>query len=1042
MLRQIGWDLHRDYPVLLVKRYDTRIKGLIRDLYDDRKKGVLLLADETIGERERLEADIHTLDRACALIVSARKTSDIGSGEKRGIIHFNSILSTGERTLCKRFKEYSPLSDIRLQEKDLCYDAFVKPIGMRCPFMIGLYYQEEHFSGVTDYVERTMEQVKETWEVKILAMLAFCSCYGGIGLPQAFVNRYLQIPLGMSLFKYYPYAKTVLIPIQDGLCGSIDTYNSKHYLISWELLNQCSQRLYGSAAKNCLTDLSKLLIDAIYDAYQAKAADVYQDILEFIFIEKEVENDKFSQLILDTASPSSRKEILQYLAEKFNTLVEQYAPEDADYLYRMTAHFYGHLGRLCHNRDIGTDNPLDAKTYCEKAVELMEASSIAHPDPRIYHMLGESRSALLRKQLDAADLHFQNSPDECPSSEAYAAYEKEIDDIRVIFEKTADYGSEDYAISSLIKLYLLYLDKVYRWKKIQSTAQLSERQVGYRTEIERLLEWSYSKELSENSRSEFQSLEDNYRSKFSQDGSNVIQYYENRLSSLKGCAGVDDEILNARRGLITARLSRHYAVAKEKPGEYITLKSTELLSTLEQLEEVLGGQCDACSYRQRSIRISCYDRWFYLAKMPGSGRPLEKAIGYSERWIDLSEQSGGKDPRPYYYYAVCSTMYMLAGNSVDQSKIAYCWKKCESLGRNFTDKLRDVIVRSSGMEQLLDMRYAGRNPGEYMEVAGKTPLILGGIFDRIEADRGYICLHTPTEWNGKAVKFTRGKGNSVGENQQTHKLQTFAGFSYEGFRAVDQYVRDITANEAPPQLSQRDPSKQKKSISKNTEQNKTKRNPSPKSPIDPSTTKAADNASDSIGSHKVFHPKYIKNKWDNPNEPQYLNGDVDDGFAGISVQYLTNIFGVEKIDAFGGIHDILDTLIEKVHEIDTIVKDIRVSDEKKQYTLYLHDESIELLQLLQPQEMSEHSLETSEQAVQVELLELPDFSGKKVTLIPSDLTLSKLTGAFQIDGEEYVGTLINVKTGNDKKKALKYKGKIPAIIQGKPQSGKYCLKML
>lgn len=330
LLRQIGWDLHRKYPVLMVKRYDKQIRELVRNLYDKQKQGVLLLADDTISDRERLKEDIRTLDRACALVLSARENEKNGSEDKRGCIPFSFISRDGENALRARFKEHSSLSPAQLKEKDLDYEKFVKPFGMRCPFMIGLYYQQEHFNGVTGYVERMMEHVKETREVKILAMLALCHYYENIGLPQTFVNRFLQIPLGSSYLRNYPHADAVLLPIQDGLGGDIDTYNPKHYLISRELLDQCCQRLYGSTIKNSLTDLSKLLIDVVFDAYQAKPADVYQDILEFLFINKDSEENKFSPLILAVVSPSGRKEILLYLAEKFNALTEHALPEDAE----------------------------------------------------------------------------------------------------------------------------------------------------------------------------------------------------------------------------------------------------------------------------------------------------------------------------------------------------------------------------------------------------------------------------------------------------------------------------------------------------------------------------------------------------------------------------------------------------------------------------------------------------------------------------------------------------------------------------------------
>lgn len=71
---------------------------------------------------------------------------------------------------------------------------------------------------------------------------------------------------------------------------------------------------------------------------------------------------------------------------------------------------------------------------------------------------------------------------------------------------------------------------------------------------------------------------------------------------------------------------------------------------------------------------------------------------------------GRNDPRPFYYYAVCSTMYTLAGNSVGTARIAFCWKKCKNFGRNYADKLRDVIVKGSGMEQLLDCAMLGGVP--------------------------------------------------------------------------------------------------------------------------------------------------------------------------------------------------------------------------------------------------------------------------------------------------------------------------------------------
>lgn len=539
-----------------------------------------------------------------------------------------------------------------------------------------------------------------------------------------------------------------------------------------------------------------MVINAIFNAYKSRLDEVYEYLLESLFITKD--DNRFSPLIMAAAAPTNRKEILCKLAETFDALTQQYTPEEAEGLYHMTAHFYGHLGRLCYNRDYGLDNPNEAKVFCERGVDLIEKTSQKNGDATMYHMLGSARSALFRRKLDAVELSFQDNPNTPLSVELYSELEEELEEIRAIFEKTAAYGSENYAIPSLIKLYLQYLKKIHRWEDNPLPVRISERQIRYRNEIERLFEWSYSIDLDDDSNSIIKNAERDYQAEFSQNG-DTISYYEQRLSALKGKFGVDEEILSIRHGLIAARLYRHFNEVKSNPDQYTVLKAKELLSVLEQIEEVLGSQFDPYDFRQRQNRIICYDRWFYLAKMPGAGRTLEKAIDYSERWIDLEDQYGGSDPRPYYYYAVCSLLYKLAGNYIDPEKIRSRWKRSEDLGKS-KDRPWDFVVKGTGMEQLFDVRHAAMNPVLYFEQSGRTPLTIEGTFERISADRGYIRLLSPREWERSEVKFTRGRVNALDENQLTHKLATFVGFTYEGFRAIDKYVRDITAHEDWPRM--------------------------------------------------------------------------------------------------------------------------------------------------------------------------------------------------------------------------------------------------
>ena len=801
LLRQIGWELHNDYPVLLAQRYDVNVKGMIQQLYDDRKKGILILADETLNDYERLKSDIVTLDRACVLIVAGRQ---MGQGVRNGeSIEFNVITVDGERALRQQFKQYSQLNPELLEQKDADYDTIFKAGSeMRNPFMIGLYYQESDFHGVRDYVRQLMNVVHEERELKAVTLLALCDYYGQIGLPKILIDRYLGIPARSDYFKSCPYAKSVFLTAR-GFDDNVEIYRSKHYLLSQELLEQCSIRLYGSTLDSSLSDLSFLLIDTIYNEYCSKPSHTYHEILERLFIDKSSDQEQFSPLIMSLSAAMYRRQVMKYLSEKFEVLTRDTTPEVSEELYRMVAHFYGHLGRICMNHNYGTDNPSDAAIYCQKSVSFMEQSAHGSPDPRIYHMWGEAKRILLSKELDEAEA--------CPSAEQFEVYENTIDEISEIFDKTAQYGSIDYALVSKVKMYIHYLKRVYKWKLIdkpEDINQLSMQQASYRAEIENLFEQAYDLDFSDSASEQLRKLEDDYRINIL-GGSfgSAIQYYENLINNLSRVNGRDLELQDAKRGLITARLARYYNISKNEHG-YHAIKPDELRKILDLLEDVMGQTIDIRSYQQRNQRIAAYDRWFHLAKMKGSGRTLDKALHYADHWIGIDQQVNGYDPRPYYYRYVLSMLCLLDGNSVEVNRMEEDRRTCYNNAQNRNNhyqiyKLRDILVSGTGLERLFDIRFAGKDLSAYLNAANVSPITFEGIFDRISADKGYIKLRSPSNWAGKEVKFTLGRSsrvNSISENQQTHILEAFAGFTYEQLSAIDMYVKDYTGKEGYPKL--------------------------------------------------------------------------------------------------------------------------------------------------------------------------------------------------------------------------------------------------
>lgn len=195
MLRYIGWTLHRDYPVLLVNKYERlKVKNLLEDLYDQHSsKGFLILVDEEFASLEDLERDIKELPRPCAMIVSKRITT---KSFLKQDLPFTVITGEAERKLRHIFRKNSPLDKDTLDKKDRDYDSFIsKDSSMKSPFFIGLYYVERDFKHLNEYIRQAVNKIYNEKEIKVLGFIALCDIYGSAYLPAIFINKYLGINL-------------------------------------------------------------------------------------------------------------------------------------------------------------------------------------------------------------------------------------------------------------------------------------------------------------------------------------------------------------------------------------------------------------------------------------------------------------------------------------------------------------------------------------------------------------------------------------------------------------------------------------------------------------------------------------------------------------------------------------------------------------------------------------------------------------------------------------------------------------------------------
>lgn len=866
LLRQIGWELHSDYPVLLIHQFDkNRISKVITDLYDYLSKGVVVLADDNFENIVELEGVIKEIPRACVLIAAVRQNGERYNAQK---IPFSTINQESERQLRRVFKKNSPLTKHELELKDAGYDDFIRQdiSSMRCPFMIGLYYMDKHFNGIDGYADRVLSNITHgEREIKAIAFMALSDIYGQESLPAVFVNKYLGLNPRSNYINTNEYIKSAFyIP------NNQDTtvYRPKHYLISQKLLEKCSMSLYGVSYREKLADLAIELIEAIFEECQEKFADAYHVILEKIFIKNRIGNDvsqsDFSKIIEEVALPEKRKEILLRVATLSAKLADGMDPKKFQQIYMMTAHFYGHLSRLSSKR-IG--NFELATEYCERSMYYMEMCQ--GQDSRVYHMYGQSRQAALADKWEK----LLKLNEKLPDSE-FSNFEDEIDNIIGIFSLAAQAGSPDYALTSQMGLLIDYLSFVYRKKGINSVPQLaslSTTQQKYRTDIEELISALDGVELDDNSGNIFTHLLNKYRSNIMMnDFGKAIEYYQNKLDYLQSNNGTASEIINARHGLVNARIGKYRVMSSDGRGYYSNIPAKEVEDILQMLDAIIEQSFDMNKYQARQRRISILNRWLQLAKY--TSQSVDKGIVVALKWKELEEKDKTNDPRPYYYLYVLYYLSVLEGNKAnaplakEYQKLSY--QKTLSAGYKL-DYIRDFFVKGTGMGQLKDANSV-TDWSKIIESGAVNLQPISGYFSKVVSKKGIVEIQDPINWLGREAKFRAEENNTLGEKQVTHKVKFYGGFGFEQIIALDRSVKDVTAGEELPIIVQR------------------------KNEIN---TIANSNIKD-------FIPSFVQQ--DSFTGNYYLYGKVDNKNAGLSSMDIYQ-FG-PQVDAYGDVKSILNQL--------------------------------------------------------------------------------------------------------------------------------------
>ncbi len=798
LARQLAWSLHDQYPVLEVHSFVSgAIPPLIENLYDNivETQPVVLLADDTLPDIERLCADVRNINRRCLLIVACRNTSMLLSHyPKANIVKFSVISDGCIKLLRDRFCAESSLSAEEKKKKDERYYDNL-PLDWQTPFIIGLYYRDRDFN-IKNYVSKAIDACGEKRFEEFVAFLAMCDRFQYKEIPASFWKAWLA-EKRKTLINVVPETESLISFYRNS--ANLDCYRFKHVLLAEEYLHQYAERMYGSdkATRNAYYNISSRMIAVGAEGYK-KGIINESDLtvlIDLLIRNKSADWQDTSDLLEEINVPENQRQLMQQLAEAFEPLaqtiinrgddVRETANGEGKIVLRLTSHSFAHLGRLFAKN--GRPNYNRASDMAQKSFEYRP-----NDDPIIYHMAGMS---LLEKLENNWKRDTQSH--ETLTNDKIESYECEFNLAAYYFDFTIDMGSPDYGFPSLLRLYYHYLNYIYKAKGINSIGDvhslLNEKQHDLLSEFTQILDEAEScRDLEGDAPRQIEDWKEKYESGvLFRDYSSIVEYYQNKADSLKG----RDDIVGYERAVKNLVFARIRKAQFDNPGKpfYRELKANVLLNLKDSIEELLGRPYRKDSYADYRERNRLYHYWMQLAKVLSTD--VSDGLVYARAWKDMEGERPFKlrDSEPLYYEMVLNYLDALDGaigaiRGADRSR--------EDNMSFSSRKIRDVLVNGTGMGRLLDVSRLGKEEEVLAQV--ESPIVLEGRLHETKYEStGFIRIHTPMAFRDETARVELGKRarNTLTDKQRGHRVQFLAGFSMEGIVAIPSTAKDIDSGE-------------------------------------------------------------------------------------------------------------------------------------------------------------------------------------------------------------------------------------------------------
>ena len=810
--RRIAWDIHKDFPVAVLKRFDNkltsnRIESLYRVLENT---PFLILADTAHGISDEDIDDFIKLMKYKSLPIVALIVQRKQSSKKVGRnvytiprLEADNIKAIKDRCMRSALHWYETEDEMIAHVDEL--DNIKKTD--QTPMIINMFIMDRNFKSPEQYVRSFINKDALPENVlNVLKFVSFYSMYTERGLPIKLLTSVYNASTDHQESKAF---KSIMLSFNRLLLfesreksGPPESVRCIHTLFAEEILRW----LDGNSWENNLVKISESFLDY---AMNVITDSNITECISWLFARRnrnyyEETSGKMTKLIQTVMEKSLKsagaellegvaKRIADYICDNRVSIDDDACTTDYSHIINLSARLWAQCARFYRNSENYDENKMD--TYTELSLKALskEDTAAVRGFQDIYHMAGMCWEQKLKNL-------FENAPSDIS--------EKNIDNAKRLFETTIEYyeksvqlGNFDYCLPSIMSAYALVIKHIYNMLDFINDEYRPDKLDNDKfswvlsdviEDANRLIDDIEQYDLTDDAMSIFDSHANSFRNTYMlENNSKLLQDLNNYIDRMNNSSQEHPISLQQAYAQRVYYILNKYYDKKTKRYNYLSLYKTK-----DDLEKVLTSIESALEYSGRKQNY-LYKIWFKLAKLDDVS--FSKAKQRANDWAGIigtqkriSRQK--LEVGPFYYMYIISLLSKQPYDSVKKDwDLLQKNSNRDEINRNEEWILDYYTTGKTGLGCLVDREWAPyegiRDNNAISWITGRiTHISEEEIIGGIDIDESVVDLRK-NQHKSEGQVFFKPRTADITINQRGEEMEFKFGFTLSRIRAVDSTMR-------------------------------------------------------------------------------------------------------------------------------------------------------------------------------------------------------------------------------------------------------------